>query len=358
MPGVRREQGRLRENLGLTPSAIIGRAVELAREAGFHRAAIVDPRLLAAWAHGPPPGSVEADPRGMEWSWITEPGSWSKSSAILVCCLSCKRQEPDDPSVPGNPHALVAPFARAHYYRTAIAMLRSVGESLQRESGIPRSSLRLFSNSRIPEKPLLAATGIAAYGKNGCAIVPGLGSTFVIAGAVIPVRTDLDDLPTPLSLTDPCGQCQRCRSACPVRAIDRPYIVRHDLCLQGKAGSMDELSEETMGHWGTRLYGCQDCQSACPHNRGLKETAPVSTGEIGPGVPLRSFLAEDTGERRLRFRGTALGMPWVSGDALLRNALVAAGNAGDPSLRGHVERHLGDDTDAVRRAARWARERL
>jgi len=134
--------------------------------------------------------------------------------------------------------------------------------------------------------------------------------------------------------------------------------VRRDLCLQGKAGSAEELSEETMELWGARLYGCQDCQSACPHNCGLKEAAPVSTGEIGPGVPLRAYLVQDAGERRLRFRGTALGMSWVSGDALLRNALMAAGNAGDPSLRGHVERHLVSDTGPVRAAARWARERL
>ena len=361
MSGVRRQQGRLREDLGLTTSAIIGRAVELARESGFHRAAIVDPRLLASWAHRPPIVSVELDrghPHGQEWSWVTEPAVWSQSSTILVCCLSCLRFEPDDPSVPGDPYALVAPFARAHYYRTAIAMLRLVARRLERESGIPLSSIRLFSNSRIPEKPLLAATGMAAYGKNGCAIIPGLGSMFVIAGAVIPVRTELSGRPAPTPLPDPCGSCRRCRSACPVRAIDRPYRVRRDLCLQGKAGSVEELSEETMGLWGARLYGCQDCQSACPHNRGLKEAAPISTGEIGPGVPLRAYLAEDAGERRLRFRGTALGMSWVLGDALLRNALVAAGNSGDPCLRGQVERHVASGIDAVRRAARWARERL
>src|SRR5208337_3670857 len=170
----------------------------------------------------------------------------------------------------------------------AIAMLRLVARRLERESGIPLSSIRLFSNSRIPEKPLLEATGIAAYGKNGCMIVPGLGSMFVIAGAVIPVRTELEEGPVPPFLTDPCGACERCISTCPVRAIEQPHIVRPDRCLQGKAGTAQELSEDTRGRWGARLYGCQDCQSACPHNRGLKEAAPVSTGEIGPGIPLRA----------------------------------------------------------------------
>ncbi len=361
MPGVRREQGRLREDLGLSPSSVNGRAVELAREAGFHRAAIVDPRLLTPWADRLRSRAADLDRaplRGLEWRWVTEPFTWAESSTILICCLSCLRTEADDSSEPGEPHALVAPFARAHYYRAAIAMLRVVAARLERESGIPRSSIRLFSNSRIPEKPLLAATGIAAYGKNGCVLVSGLGSLFVIAGAVIPVRTEVEGRPLPLLPADPCGSCQRCRSACPVGAIEQPYVVRHDLCLQAKAGSAEVLSEETMELWGARLYGCQDCQTVCPHNSGLKEAAPPSTGEIGPDISLRAFLAEDNGQRKLRFRGTALGMSWVAGDALLRNALVAAGNSRDASLLGHVERHLADGSAAVRAAARWAREKL
>jgi epoxyqueuosine reductase len=359
VPGVRREQRRLREDIGLNPRLIPDRAVELARQAGFHRAAIVDPRLLLPWGLRSRSAECDQGPfAGMEWRWITEPSAWSATSSILICCLSCLRFEPDDPSEPGEPYALVAPFARAHYYRTAIALLRRVAEQLERESGIARSSIRLFSNSRIPEKPLLAATGMAAYGKNGCAIVPGLGSMFVIAGAVIPVPTPAADRRRPEAPADPCGSCQRCRAACPAGAIDRPFVVRHDLCLQGKAGCGDVFGEETLAAWGARLYGCQECQAACPHNRGLKETAPVSGGEIGPGIPLRAFLAEDETQRKQRFRGTALGMSWIGADALLRNALVAAGNRGDSTLRALVERHMTNGTDHVRSAARWARQRL
>jgi epoxyqueuosine reductase QueG len=358
---VRCEQGRLRENIGLNTRLIPDRAVELARRAGFQRAAIVDPRLLLPWAERLRSRSAELDQgplAGLEWRWITKPSAWSESSSILICCLSCLRVESDDPSGAGEPYALVAPFARAYYYRTAIALLRRVAEQLEQESGIPRSSIRLFSNSRIPEKPLLAATGTAAYGKNGCAIVPGLGSMFVIAGAVIPVPTRPEDRALPEPAADPCGSCQRCRRACPAGAIDQPFVVRHDLCLQGKAGSAEALGEETLAAWGARLYGCQECQAACPHNSGLKETAPVSTGEIGPGVPLRAFLAESEEERKQRFRGTALGMSWIAADALLRNALVAAGHRGDGGLRTHVESHMTDGADHVRSAARWARERL
>jgi epoxyqueuosine reductase len=360
VPGVRREQGRLRKDIGLNPGLVPGRAVELARQAGFHRAAIVDPRLLPEWAdrlRSRPGGPDQGHLAGMEWRWVTEPSTWSGASTILVCCLSCLRVEPDEPSEPGEPYALVAPFARANYYRTAITLLRRVAVRLEEESGIPRSSIRLFSNSRLPEKPLLAATGMAAYGRNGCAIVPGLGSMFVIAGAVIPVPTPAAER-LPVLPADPCGACRRCRAACPAGAIEQPFVVRHDLCLQGKAGRGEVFDEETSAAWGTRLYGCQECQSVCPHNRGLTERAPASTGEIGPGVALRAFLAEDEAERKQRFRGTSLGMSWISADALLRNALVAAGNRGDGTLCTLVERHITGGPEHVRSAARRAREML
>jgi epoxyqueuosine reductase len=75
-------------------------------------------------------------------------------------------------------------------------------------------------------------------------------------------------------------------------------------------------------------------------------------------VPLRAFLAEDAAERKRRFHGTALGMSWIAADALLRNALVAAGNSGDASLRALVARHASAGSETVCRAAKWALQKL
>ena len=361
MPGVRREPGRLREINGLSlPLDLASRAVGLALAAGFNRAGIVDPRLLESWwpaAASRAAASSSATADGIEWEWVTRPGRWSASSTILVCCLSCFRSEPDDGSSPGDPHGLIAPFARAHYYRQAVRMLDGVARRLEQETGIPRSAVRLFSNSRLPEKPLLAATGLAAFGRNGCLIVPGLGSLFVIAGAVLPSSTQLPRRAEPLP--DPCGPCRACQAACPVRAIEQPYVVRRDLCLQSLACTREGMDEPTMERWGVRFYGCQGCQAACPHNRGLSETARPATGEIGPSVRLRAFLSEGEESRARRLRGTALAMSWVPREALVRNALVAAGNRRDASARADVERWLqGSSPPFLRRAARWARERL
>ena len=163
-----------------------------ARAAGFPAAGIVDPRLLAPWAErlsGLRSSGFLDHERfdGLEWGWILEPERWAPHAAVLVCCLPCAPGGPDDLSSPGDPHTLIAPFARTHYYRTAVRLLGDAARRIEGDLGLEHGAVRPFSNSRIPEKPLLAASGLAAYGRNGLAIAPGLGSHFVIAGAVIPV---------------------------------------------------------------------------------------------------------------------------------------------------------------------------
>jgi epoxyqueuosine reductase len=342
-----------------------GRSVlALAREAGFHRAGFVDPRLVIPLARQTRAlragGFLDQDAfDGLEWDWLYESERWSETSSLLVCCLSCARREPDDLSTPGDPHALIAPFARANYYRTAMGMLRTLARRLEEARGIPRASLRLFSNSRIPEKPLLVASGLAAYGRNGLALVPGLGSLFVIGGAVIPLPS-ADLCPGPAEpVGDLCGSCTRCISACPVGAIEEPGRVNPGRCLQGSAGSAVPLESHIMELWGSRLYGCQECQAACPHNRGLTEAAPPGVGELGPSVSIRKILSlGPTSALKEWFRGTAMGMSWVSGDALLRNALIAAGNRRNPTLQAEVERFTRSGEPMLRLTALWALERM
>jgi epoxyqueuosine reductase len=355
VPGVRRRQGRFREELGLTAATDSGPAIlALAREAGFHRAGFVLPERLARCG-----ARLPVVPAGAtEWSWTLKPELWSASRTVLVCCLSTFRREPDDVSAPGDPHARIAPFARANLYRQAVRMLRSMVPAIAAALDIPAKELRLFANSRLPEKAFLAASGLGAYGRNSLTIVPGLGSMFVIAGAIIPVASvRLVDRRLP-EAPEPCGACRRCESACPTRALESPWILDAERCLQSWAGRAERLSPDVMEAWGARLYGCQVCQEACPHNNGLSEEAPTAPGRLGPSLSIKSLLSRSPGEVKDLFKGTQMGMPWIHGEALLRNALLAAGHSGEPSLRDLVARHCDSASPVLQEAARWALARL
>jgi epoxyqueuosine reductase len=328
--------------------------IVLARETGFSRAGFVDPRALGNLAPRQFPAHGED---GLEWSWVASPEEWREMASILVCCLSCHRREPDDLSTPGDPHGLIAPFARRNHYRTAARMMHTLLGRVEAELGIRRKSARIFCNSRIPEKPLCAAAGLAWLGNNGLCIAPGLGSLFIIAGAVIP--RPLPDVPDPVArLENACGACRKCVTACPTGAITSPGTVDPAKCLQGLAASPKVLSSEVMGKWGARLYGCQDCQAVCPHNRGLSEEGAGAEGEIGPSLSLRRFLSLDDASVERFFQGTAMGLTWISKEALRRNAIIAAGSRGSAVLRESVAPYVQSDSPALSAAARWALDRM
>lgn len=315
----------------------------LAREQGFQRVRLLASRDLPAELAAE--GSIAA----------LGPGSY------LLCALSCFRAEPEDLSCPGEPHGLIAPFARRNYYREAVARLRRVALALCRKTGLDKRQLRLFSNSRLPEKPLAAACGLGFYGKNSLLIAPELGSLFVIAGLFLPLTLpEPGDRPPPewLEPGRMCGSCSACADGCPVTALKRPGVLDRSRCLQELAGRAAPFPLRARTAWGVRLYGCQSCQDCCPFNAGLTAESDCRYGLLGPSLPLREVLAHRPEEIKAAFRGTQMGLSWVDGEAILRNGLLAAGNRGDDGLLPLVAGFRDAERPLIRDAARWALEKI
>jgi hypothetical protein len=78
--------------------------------------------------------------------------------------------------------------------------------------------------------------------------------------------------------------------------------------------------------------------------------------ELGAGRCGIQLLALDDAAFRKRFAGTPVKR--TGRDRVMRNALIAAGNSGDPSLMPAVERLLDDASPLVRAMAVWALQRL
>jgi epoxyqueuosine reductase len=278
---------------------------------------------------------------------------------LALCALSCFRKERDDGSRPGEPHGLIAPFARRNYYREAVFRLQSIVKEIRRLTGAAKREFRIFCNSRYPEKPMAARSGLGFYGANSLVIAPGLGSLFVIAGLFVPYPWPSDP---PLE-GDPgpgghCGTCRACIEACPTAAITAPGEIDTRRCIQALSTDLTVLPSPVKEVWLNRLYGCQVCQDVCPFNRSLAIETATTRGELGPSIPLRGILEAESEALRRGFRGTVLGQAWIPKEAIRRNALLAAGSRKDPALKDLVGLHRSSGIPAVADGAEWAYERI
>ena len=113
------------------------------------------------------------------------------------------------------------------------------------------------------------------------------------------------------------------------------------------------------------MFGCDICQDVCPWNRKPDERElpdPLALRErLRPDprwvkAELRWILSLDEAHWREATRGTALRRAGYRG--LMRNALVAAGNRGDVTLRPLIERFTQGPDSLLAEHARWALDRL
>lgn len=314
---------------------------ELARRAGFQES-----RLIA---------SSQLPPSLASHRQLSALGE----GCYLVAALSCYRREPADLSAPGDPHVRIAPFSRRDYYGEAVGRLKAVVASVAERTGMERRRARIFCNSRLPEKPLAAVSGLGFMGKNCLMIVPGLGSLFVIAGVFLPLAVQGATGPAAAAeIGARCGSCRVCQDACPVGALERAGRLDEERCLQALAARPAAFSEQAREAWDTRLYGCQSCQESCPYNRALREESETTRGELGPSLSIRRLLGLGAAGVQELLCGTAMGMSWIEPRALLRNVLVAAGHSGEAALLPDLHAYREGSDALLRDAAEWSARRL
>jgi epoxyqueuosine reductase len=233
----------------------------------------------------------------------------------------------------------------------AYAELRVKLEALGNEIG---GSYRVLvdANQHV-DREGAARSGVGFYGKNTLLITRRYGS-WVVLGTLI---TDVEIESSP-PLPFDCGSCTLCIEACPTGALDEPGVVDSTRCLSYWTQSPEPIPEQFRRDLGAQVYGCDICQDVCPWNRGIEKRrageAPATYAE--PVVSLRRWLEAPGDELRERY--DRLYFPRNDPRYLRRNALVAAGNSGDPSLADAVRPYAENGDPLLREHARWALERL
>lgn len=164
-----------------------------------------------------------------------------------------------------------------------------------------------------PLKAVAARLGLASYGRNNLAYVPGMGSLHQLLGFL---AEGVDLRPTKRvtpRLLGACEACRACRGACPTGAIDPDRILlRAERCLtylNEEPGSWPEWLPAAAHR---SLVGCLACQEICPENKGLLRFEEVQQGFSQEET--ERILGGDPDEtdplwRRIEEKLAAIGLP-------------------------------------------------
>ena len=236
------------------------------------------------------------------------------AGAKSVVCLSAAHAT--EPRVASDGARIARYAAGADYHGTLRERAVRVAETVAARVGGGFRWRVCVDSTPIAERSFAAAAGIGWIGKNGCLIDPERGSFLLLTEIVTDLALPPDD-----PVAERCGSCVRCLDACPTSAFVAPGILDARRCLAywtiEHRGPLPESVRQAVGD---RVFGCDDCQDACPWNHPLSE--PVSEG-----VPTRAeWVSMGRGEWRRRFGATALNRAGRRG--LQRNAAASLEGAG------------------------------
>jgi epoxyqueuosine reductase len=278
---------------------------------------------------------------------------WHEARSVIMIGQSyAPNYDPLD-ALAQKDRASISVYAKGRDYHDVLkGKIKHLAGAFAARSG---ADVKVFVDTApLMEKPLAAAAGLGWQGKHTNLVSRAHGS-WLFLGAILTTA----DLPPDAPEQDHCGSCQRCLDVCPTRAFPAPYQLDARRCLA-------YLSIEHKGHiapefrrpMGNRVFGCDDCLAVCPWNKfahaAREQKFAASAGTDNP--PIAELLAMDDAAFRARFAGTPVKR--TGRDRVVRNALIAAGNSGDPTLLSPVIALLDDASPLVRAMAVWALTQL
>lgn len=183
----------------------------------------------------------------------------------VVCAVSYK-----NPVSEGYPHthrARIASYACAADYHTTIhQMLDSMLTTLK--ATYPTLEGRAFVDTApLAEKQLAVEAGLGWIGRQSLLVTPRHGTYVLLGELLLTLETDTYDTPFEGSR---CGRCRNCLESCPTGALVAPKVLDAGRCIACHTIERQPSAEVELDGW---LFGCDRCQSCCPHN----QKAPMHT---------------------------------------------------------------------------------
>ncbi|MFT7464925.1 MAG: epoxyqueuosine reductase [Pseudohongiellaceae bacterium] len=194
------------------------------------------------------------------------------------------------PASDGTGH--IAGYARGEdYHRTMKAALREAVAQLPRLLGYEPATRVCVDTAPLLERALAARAGLGWIGRNTLLLNEKLGP-WALLGEVL---TDLEIAPDE-PRNDHCGSCTACVEACPTGALDGERHLDARACLSyWTIEHRGEIPESWAKAADYRVFGCDDCLSACPYPQQTPELASP-----GPYVPRGDLVSPTLDELEAR----------------------------------------------------------
>lgn len=236
------------------------------------------------------------------------------------------------------------------YHKLMRRRLQTLAERIATVSG-PFGYRAFVDSAPVLEKPLADKAGLGWIGKHSNLLHRDAGSWFFLGE----LYTDLP-LPIDESLTDHCGDCEACITACPTAAIVEPYVVDARRCISYLTIELQgSIPVELRPLLGNRIYGCDDCQLVCPWNRFASITREDDySPRHGLDAPeLVTLFGWDESTFLSRLEGSPIRR--IGHESWLRNIAVALGNAaGTPEIITALKARVQHPSAMVREHVEWA----
>jgi len=211
---------------------------------------------------------------------------------------------------------------------------------------------RVFTDSApVFEVELARKAGLGWRGKHTLLLSREHGSWFFLGEIYT-------DLPLPLSapVSAHCGRCTACIDACPTGAIVAPYRLDARRCISYLTIELKgSIPVELRRAIGNRVYGCDDCQLACPWNR-FAPASEETDFAVRNGLDDRT-LVELFGWTEQAFQARLAGsaIRRIGYAQWLRNLAVGLGNAPySPAALAALTGRRDDPSPLVREHVQWA----
>ncbi|MCU4676344.1 tRNA epoxyqueuosine(34) reductase QueG [Catenovulum sp. 2E275] len=239
------------------------------------------------------------------------------------------------------------------YHKVLRNKLKQLGQKIEQQTELNTGFRPFVDSAPIMERPLAEKAGLGWVGKHSLVLDENAGSWFFLGELLINLPLPVDE-----PVKEQCGSCVACMTLCPTNAIVAPYEVDARKCISYLTIELQgEIPLEFRQLIGNRIYGCDDCQLACPWNR-YAQLSQEQDFKQRHGLLSQDLLTLWHWDEKT-FLDNTQGSPIrrIGYQRWQRNLAIGLGNADfSPAILNALQAKLTESSELVKNHINWAIE--